>query len=568
MILNLLVIAFIGAMGVMWSTYGLFSAFIHLLVVIASGALAFSFWELFVYKLFMGVAPQYAWGAGLVVPFAVFVIGFRVPLDLYIRGNLRFARLPEQILGFGCGVLSGILTAGVTIIGIGFLPLPPSIAGWRPYEVQSDGGVVAVEGGGLWFSVDTMAAGFFNRLSAGSFAPGGRTRLSTWVPDIDKQAAVSRLAGFYDPNQNRVATPGTVEANSVNVFSGESLPHVVDPLIDQHLGGKRKIVGGGSLVAVATTWSKDGGVTYDRDSILRVPPTQIRLHVVSDQNTGQLLPPIAFSKPNAQGQAEFFPVVDNQIVASSPRPTQQITWYFAPPPGAEPYFLLARNTRVPLPESINANEGEPFDALIAGIGRPFDPEDTAAAQIVPTKSAQINTEPVGYATHRVYSADEDDGITARISKNNAVSFTYTDEDAKADSALTGGSGTLKKGTSGRGNNVDRIFVSSDLRPLRLQLGAHTPPPGGTPVGNRQEVYVTDALGNRYYSYAYVLKQDDGDLKANVSPVSEFRFNTDLPFNEIRPGETLYTYFRIPPGSLIKAYHIGPAMQQLDFQVGP
>ncbi|MEM7624267.1 MAG: CvpA family protein [Planctomycetota bacterium] len=565
MILNLIILAFVLGMAVMWATYGLFSAFLHLLVVVVSGALAFAFWELWVYKLLMGFVPLYAWGVGLVAPFAVMVIVFRVLLDTYIKGNMQFPRLADQILGGACGACSGILTAGVAVIGIGFLPLPPVIVGWQPYEVDSIGDVVPRDGGKLWIGVDRMAAGFFNKLSNGAFHPASGTPLAGQLPDVDKQAGVSRLAKFYDANQSVVATPGTVSATATTTFAGEAIPGV-DAVINDYIAGELKTTGSpgvGRLVTVQTEWTKgDGGATYDTDNVLRVPPTQIRLHVIAD-GEGQLLAPIAFGKKNADGVAQFFQVNNNQIIASSTFDPEQITWFFAAPAGAQPNFLLVRNTRIGLPALTDDGEGQSLAPLI---GQLYDPNNTAVAantaSTQPTGEGAVTNDPVGYTTHKAYEIQQSNFLPSKVSKNKAQAFSYTD-----DGEITGGSGILGKGGGGQGNSVDRFTLSPALRPIRLQIGPHTPPPGGQAVGNQQEVYLTDSRGGKHYPYAYALMMTDGRQKARVEPANEFRNNTDLPINEIRGDEKLYIYFRVSPGVTIRAYHIGPATQQLDFKVG-
>ncbi|MEL7087582.1 MAG: hypothetical protein AAGL98_03940, partial [Planctomycetota bacterium] len=479
MILNLIIVAFVLGMAIMWATYGLFSAFLHLLVVIVSGALAFAFWELLTYELLMGFMPLYAWGVGLVAPFAVFVIVFRVVLDKYVKGNMQFPGLADQIVGGAMGACSGILTAGVALIGIGFLPLPPAIAGWQPYEVQSDGTVVPAPGGKLWISVDTMAANFFGRLSNGAFHPASSTPLAGYLPHVDQQAGVSRLAKFYDANQSVVASPGTVTATAVLTFAGEAVPGA-EPVVNDYVVGSLKTTGSpglGRLVAVQTNWKKEGGATYDTDSVLRVPPTQIRLHVIADGVGGRLLAPVAFAKQNAGGVTEFFRVIDNQTLASSTFPEENITWFFAAPAGTRPNFLLARNTRVALPAAADAGDGQ---ALAPLLGQLYDPTNSAAAatNVQPTGEGAVTAEPVGYTTHKALAIAQTNRLPTKVSKNQAQAFGYSE-----DGEINRGSGVLGKGASGGGNNVDRFSLSEALRPIRLQIGPHTPPPGGQAVGN-------------------------------------------------------------------------------------
>ena len=280
MTLNLLIIAFVLAMAVMWATYGLFSALIHLLVVIVAGALAFAFWEMWVYKLLIGTMPYYAWSVGLLGPFVIWLIGLRTAADKLIKGNVQVPRLADQIAGGTLGTVSGVLTAGITVIGLGFLPIGTSLAGYRPYEVVSSGDVAPVEGGGLWIPVESLAAGFFSRVSAGAFSTS--TPLAYYMPELPRQVATFRLARHYDENQSLVASPETVGVGDVWALAEPPITGI-DQTSAAFLQNQLSL--GARLFVVDTHYKlAQGTATYDTDSILRVPPTQVRLAVDPDPN--------------------------------------------------------------------------------------------------------------------------------------------------------------------------------------------------------------------------------------------------------------------------------------------
>ena len=561
MILNLLVLAFVLGMAVMWSTYGLFSAMLHLLVVIISGALAFAFWELVVYALLLDFMPGYAWGLGLLGTFLILLIGLRQALDNLVRGNVKFPRLADQLLGGACGAMAGVLTTGIAVIAMGFLPLPVSMAGYQPYEVQSNGQVAPRPDSGLWIPVTDLTQGFYNRLSAGAFSPWSGSSLAGWLPDLAQQATVHRLARSYKGNdhQSLTVSPETVEATGLIRFDGEALPGVGGEVNDYINGNLNSAGGESSLAVVQTRWSKkEKTATFDSDGLLRVPPTQVRLHILDRQGQGQLLPPIGFSKPSANGNVEFFPITDNRIYASSLVPEQNIAWLFALPGGARPNFLLLRNTRVYLPE---AAEGlEPLEVATA-VGRMHDPEAEAQAIAAgPAGPMDITADPVGYTTHKAARIDITNALPLNASKNKAQAFNYND-----DGVILSGEGTIGKGAGGRGNSVTSVFVSESLRPVRVQMAPHTPPAGGAAVGNQQEIRLT-AGGFDYYPFAYVLQRSDGTQKAHVLDSGNFRNNTDLPLNEMSPDDKLFVYWAIRPGATVQSYRVGPAEQAIGYTV--
>ncbi|MDX1683563.1 MAG: hypothetical protein R3336_10605, partial [Phycisphaeraceae bacterium] len=170
MMMNLLLVAFILAMVYWWALQGLFSSMLHLMVVILAGSLAFAVWETLVMTTLIHQMPAMAWGVGLLAPFVLFVIALRVILEKLAPRNVFFFDIANKVGGGLFGLFSGILVAGFTLIGIGFMPLPASVLGYQPYVVI-DGRVAPNPESSLWLSVDRWAGGFYAGLSAGPFAP-------------------------------------------------------------------------------------------------------------------------------------------------------------------------------------------------------------------------------------------------------------------------------------------------------------------------------------------------------------------------------------------------------------
>ena len=79
-VLNIIIIVVLLGMAAIWATYGFFSAFLHLVLVIVSGTIAFAVWEPIAYML-LGRMPLMAWGVGLLAPFALTLIVLRGVLD-------------------------------------------------------------------------------------------------------------------------------------------------------------------------------------------------------------------------------------------------------------------------------------------------------------------------------------------------------------------------------------------------------------------------------------------------------------------------------------------------------
>lgn len=212
-LLNLIIVLLLLGMVAIWSTYGFFSALMHLVIVIASGAIAFAVWEPLAFWL-LGRMPAYAHGVGLLAPFALLLILFRAVFDKLCRMNVHVPRLVDQIGGGVCGLISGILAFGLVLNGAGFLPIAKDAMGWEPYIIQGNT-VVENEDSKLWgfTSVNKASASFFTTLSGGSMSAIGGASLADARPGLAKRAMVSRAA--EDTHQMRSAHPDNVKVTGM-----------------------------------------------------------------------------------------------------------------------------------------------------------------------------------------------------------------------------------------------------------------------------------------------------------------------------------------------------------------
>ena len=507
--------------------------------------------------------PHYAGGVGLVLPFAVFLIAIRLTLDTVVGGNMQFPRLVNQIVGGAVGACSGILTAGVALIGIGFLPLPHDLSGFRPYEVNSVGDVVRVEEGGqLWLAVDEMAGQFFNRMSTGAFSTS--TPLAFYQPDVAKAAPVHRLAKWYDENQSLIITPDTVSVldEGLAVFTDERIPGVGGEMND-YLEGRRNRAAGGKLVLIQTLWEKgQDSATYDTDSILRVPPTQVRLLVDNGQGPWESVAPVGFARPDANGNMQFYRTDNGKIFASAAGfPSLNINWVFAIPNNGTPAYAMLRNSRFALPEAREL-EGRDFAPLLGPMADPAD-SNVGGGTVAPTGNNVITTDPVGYATHKIIGIEATNELPAKVSKNKAQTVSY-DRDAEGDAEIRPSAGMLGKGAGNRGNSVDRIAVSGSLSALRAEITPFTPTNTGEAQGNVQPIRFVAANGDEYFPFAYSLHLADGRQDVRVETTDALTNNTDLPINDIKNGDRLYVYWRVPKGLTIQSYNVGNATQEINY----
>lgn len=214
--LNLLIILFLLGMAALWATYGFFSGFLQLVVVIVAGVLALAVWEPLTFWL-LGRMPAYAHGVGLLAPFALFIIFLRVPLDRFCRMNLHLPHLADQVGGGLCGFAAGVLAFGMLLNGVNFLPIDRDIMGWEPFSVRGNE-IKENQEGRLWPTsrVHEWSGNFFEFLSAGAMSPTGGTPLAEARPNLAQRAILSRAP--VDTNQMRTAHPDNVQVIDVHTF--------------------------------------------------------------------------------------------------------------------------------------------------------------------------------------------------------------------------------------------------------------------------------------------------------------------------------------------------------------
>lgn len=227
--LNIVIILFLLGMAALWATYGFFSAFLHMMLVIAAGVLALAFWEPASYML-LGRMPAYAHGVGLLGPFAILLILLRVPFDKYCRWNLHLPRLVEQIGGGVCGFISGVLAFGMLLNGANFLPMAREAMGWEPYNVAGNS-FEPSDDGRLWpvARVNEWSGTFFETLSGGAMSPIGGPSLKEARPHLAQRALYYRMP--VDSNQFRSAHPDSVSV--VGAYAIDATLDNIQQIVDR-----------------------------------------------------------------------------------------------------------------------------------------------------------------------------------------------------------------------------------------------------------------------------------------------------------------------------------------------
>jgi hypothetical protein len=142
----------VGATTYVWCTRGFFSSLIHMVCVIAAGAIAFGVWELLA-VLIRDNAPErggFSWvqgsamGLALAVPFAASIAILRGFVDKMLPANAQCEKSADYVGGALCGMVSGVISGGIVVLSAGFLRAGPEFLGYAPASYTS--GI----GRGIW----------------------------------------------------------------------------------------------------------------------------------------------------------------------------------------------------------------------------------------------------------------------------------------------------------------------------------------------------------------------------------------------------------------------------------
>jgi|GEM_PF-1107019 len=584
MLANIFIIAFVFFMAYWWGSRGMFSAVLHLASVIIAGALAFALWEPITVGILLGRMPPHAWGIGLLGPFIILLLVVRTIFDKTIKGNLHVSGLTNMLAGGFAGFLSGILVAGMGVIGLGFMSVGDTVGGYQPYAIGGDGNVIENPPGTLWIGVDRYTAGFFNKLSTGAFST--RTPLKYYQPDVARQAGLFRI--HFDQNSSLVAMPGSVSINEVHAVP-TPYRNIDDSLINAV--GEDLRVGAHMLISIETHWKLTPG-TYDGDSTLRISPPQVQLITrPKDNERGdrKTYRPIGASRregPADASQWQYVPFVDDVLMIAGVNPEDDLTFFFLYPATEQPLFVEFRQLRIPLEQV-----GEDGDRLAAQFGKiaPHlaDRFTTTATAVASADGAGVPPGPDGAAAGG-NGADQPTGtvgdrqgmktgaIAEVVEATNALPENFSRNVSRnlelQKDAVVAGRAEVPRAHGQRispANAVREFYMPSHRKMVRFKIDQDAAQSllGRTRVtaAQAQAIWITDDAGVMWEPVAYVwMKAQNMEIRMDAAqPIKSAK---QVPFADLRPDQRLYLYFYVNPGAKIVSYNVGKTKQDVDLQV--
>ena len=538
--LFIIVIGLVLLIAYWWANQGVFSAILHLVCVIVAGAVAFSTWEaLAMLLLNRGALENYAWGVALLLPFAIYLLIARLLADKLVPNNLNFPQWSNLVFGGTAGLVAGVLTMGMCMLGGGMLQGTNDLMGFRgSYRTDEAKGQPQFDAQNLWLPAHKVTASCFGFLSARALAPEVGRSMTNAYPRIAEMSFSLHRDSAENGRARTSAPPSSVQIGRV-WYSSE---------IENSDRSKGAYI---VELDVDSTASDSGGT---------VTITASQLHLIeevpiSSTRQPRIVFPDRWSQPNESGSRGIWPFDDLLNVATNV-PGQQETKFFFFFPAAElgspdnqqspPRFLAFKGLRLRLPE-IEVSRPNNIEAnnIARGVGGTnnnvplVDPnaKSVASKDLVPNKSI----------------------APAVVSINELSTIEHTDQ------LLTEGEQELPRGgkAPSPANRINGIFQQEGTIIVRLNISRRLSSIDlwndrnkvREKAGDNATLFLVDSLGNQYAPIGFIWIKPDGvtiklDPKRGIDSIGGFPNQPSSGIHE------LYALFNPTAGVKIVSIRLG------------
>lgn len=373
MMMLALTLVVVGLSAYLWCTRGFFSALIHLVCVLAAGAVAFGVWEPLGYWLIgsvderggLGWLTGSAWGLSLALPFAITLSILRGAIDKMLPANAQCETTADYIGGGVCGLMSGVICAGIIVLSFGYLRLPSNFGGYQPVSYTSGTGRGSLEASKDPMSpwVDRITAGLYSKLSLTTLRTA--EPLAKWHPDLVSEPGSLRTT-YEDVSRNTVKPSGFNLVGWYTVGTPPKGGSIDELLKDSWNTTSQKVtdlqgdpIGNGYLAGFVV---KFGASAKEKTGQVVVGNGQVELvvqNVDEDQaDDTKALHPVAvvtnIDDPSQVAYARFRFDADNVYFSSVGGASETVmSFEFPVPSGYMPIALYVKGSRV----EISANPG-------------------------------------------------------------------------------------------------------------------------------------------------------------------------------------------------------------------
>ncbi len=512
MIINALAVIF-ALLCVYWFAFkeGFFSSVVHLLCVIVAGALTFAFWEpLALTMLESSGTREWAWGISFLGLFSIFLFILRLSANFAIPEKINFPNLADMLGGGVTGACTGVLTVGMLMLGVGFLPVGDlGGVGYR----RDGGGQPTTRGTVVPFA--ELTERFYAGLSRGAFAPMTNSgNLAASYPGIAKQAwALQR---------------DTDERGRIELTAAPSDLTVGTP----YKGPFGK--GGGDFYVVPVKINKSG---FHRGASFVLSASQAKLVGAA---SGNQTPKSSFPTQWREG-GTVYPFDGQTNYATNLPGTQEVALQLAFPAakldGQTPSFLLFKGLRLPLGPVSD-------DVAVLGSGESGGVLYDKTAPLVPAPYVETGTQ-LGVLFNK------NDAPTGMEISDGAVTF--------ADGVDVP---SYTQGNPSRSLRVERVYELPGTKVVRVDVSR-----GKSPIdiwgdvrnsaGEDAKLVIVDSDGNTYDAIGWLHKKtSDRLIQIKVDDRNGVDSIGDVPMLSSAGKDSLILLFRVPKGRKVKALMLG------------
>lgn len=563
-----------------WLNRGFFNALMHMVCTIGAGAIAFAVWEPLAMLLievspekgFASILGYVAWGAGLLLPFGLSLLILRAIADKVVGMNVKPLAAVDYAGGGVCGAVTGAITVGILVIGLGYLPLGTGFMGYRPinYSESGTGSGSLNRAGGLWVPVERLTAGFYGQLSKTTLRTG--EPLADWHPDLDvggyainTSAAGGKARPSVKAEHVRVLSTYTVgdEDGTSRMSDLLAESNAPDALAQPYLDVDGEMVSTGKLFGVVIEF-KDGAKELNGQVVMGNGQAKL---VMRDRSGGTTIahPAALISQARSDNAGLYgrwmFDGEEVFIASVGGAASATMVFEFVVPTGYTPEAISIKNTRVLLdgePEVSFGTAAARYGAIASGSlagGATIGDIDTADAASVDSASVGNSRGP---------------GASPVID-SNGIGFTF-EVRQKGSLDLDGKNRILRGSTKfdpnsvnnrgvDRAVQVDKIAVSPDVVIVKVNVSPTTAASllgrAARSVDRILPPQLIDTNGTVYQAVGYIY-EDDQIIEFEYDPAQPIRGTANLPsLSSSRTDQTLHLLFRCSKGVEIEYYSIGP-----------
>ena len=573
--IDALVILLVIIIAYIWSSRGFLSAFMHMLCVIAAGAIAFAAWEpvaLWVLDLQDGAdgyALNLSWGVALGVPFVVALLALRVATDKLVPFNLDCEPAVNLVGGGLCGAVSGVLTTGIMLLSVSYTRLPTDLYGYQPVRYDNNGSLTVQSN--LILPAEKWTSEFYKMVSNGVFRPLGGESLARLRPTVAYDGAMLRT-NFEDGKSKHAIAPSGFEVIKRYTLSPSDPKQIFADSFDPksqtftYLNGETANAGSSQIEGFVISFK--AGAKERAGSVI-IGPGQLQLVVETnpaDPTSTMAVQPLAVVT-QAQNKPELVrwrwdsPSTFFQSVGGGADAT--MAFEFVVPKGSKPIGLYVKGVRTDVTQmaaaSTFASSGERDSAVrskaLMGRGGSAAKVDSSGAVTMKVRAGDQAELFITTGTSLPF------GII--LQKDNIKDLTFNDA-----GEIDGGSLTkyltedLKKtGFVDRKLQVRSFAGTDDTKIVQVRVDGKNTKYGfvsdaAASIDRGAAPMLIDQAGVAYTPIGYVFRNNE-ETHIYFSPQSPVSSVNSLPsISKSRPDAEMFLIFRVNSGANITTFAVG------------